>query len=258
MKLIVMALVAVAGSFALRPRNARSSGHARRHNASEHKDLIGRTSIKSVSSRNQRFFINGFRERSQIRRRRDFYDYLTLTTATFAALGAAVAAWFTWDQATIARNQQIISLRAYVSPDVAPAPGLDERGLPTLSLTLSNMGQTPAYRLVSHTSMVLNGKNSYQSPEQNRVQGDCSFITDFNTTGVELGKNPTTERIGVNRNLNNQSIHDYANGEYSILLNVLICYRDVFGITRHIEFCRKWFPGWPRTVQCENFRDQHD
>lgn len=78
--------------------------------------------------------------------RRDAYDWFVLAIAFSALAATGAAAYFTWQQAAVAREQMQRALRAYVivEPQLTAHP---KTGRPLVRFATENMGQTPVYDL---------------------------------------------------------------------------------------------------------------
>lgn len=76
--------------------------------------------------------------------RRDTYDVAVLVIAFLALIAAGAAAFFTYQQAEIARDSAQRQLRAYIVVEVELVRSNDS---PLAKLAAENMGQTPLYDL---------------------------------------------------------------------------------------------------------------
>ncbi|MDO9710112.1 hypothetical protein [Paracraurococcus lichenis] len=191
-------------------------------------------------------------------RGRDIYDWMVFFVAVLALIAASAATWFTWEQASVARDQEVRSLRAYVTLTVEPDTLSNERGVPRVKITAENLGQTPAYRLDFGASLYIK-EFAAKGPINNKSENNCKYILSNNLIGSALGK-------GLVSQFNVFSFSGYTKeeqaivdtGAYTVQVIAQACYRDTFGITRSVIICRNWYAGWNRVVACPDHYDEYD
>jgi len=196
------------------------------------------------------------RKEQQFWRRSLLASWAAVVAAVAAVCFAAGAFTQARQQADTAQDQEVRSLRAYVSVDAAPALTPDGEGLPGVLVKAENVGQTPAHQVYISSLVTITGRGD--PLVKDRKGEDCAYITETATGGLSLGRKPFEERFGVGLSKTKLAQATVASGIYEVRADILVCYRDVFNAVRHVRACRRYFNGWNRTITCQGEQDEHD
>jgi hypothetical protein len=170
--------------------------------------------------------------------RRDRYDWIILWLVVGATIAAALAAGFTWWQASIARDNAKKELRAYVF--VKPFRHVNNvvanRSLQTLVI-IRNGGQTPAANLVLRASIAVRSMPPDPSPGNfmSATRQEFETILDPSTQGrgkIFNSEQPITPE-GIAAIDGGQQAQIYVWG--------VATYQDVFDVRHNSYFCFRYF-----------------
>lgn len=181
----------------------------------------------------------------------DAYDWFVLAVAVLALLAAGAAAWFTWEQAAVARDQMQRSLRAYV---VIEAELAAERGTgrPYVKFNAENMGQTPVYRL-HYVVMTTLRQSSYDDlPFRETMLANCDAASPRweRTGGATFGKT-SAYGMGFSDSLKpGGSVASLFAGGRSAVAYGTACYRDIFGRAHAVRMCLEWHSEDQKPREC--------
>jgi hypothetical protein len=160
--------------------------------------------------------------------RRDAHDWATLAVLGLTLVAAACAAFFTAQQASIARDQEHRALRAYLVAKPEVMQPWDNTVSNPIRITLTNLGQTPAYHVhvfdwLSDTGTDITGATGIRCRETVASAGG-------DDPGITIG------RDGVSRALAMQKSPDEKlTGDLTVAGTA--CYEDVFGEMHAARFC---------------------
>lgn len=190
--------------------------------------------------------------------RRDTYDWAVFFVAVLALVAAAAATWFTWEQAAVARDQEIRSLRAYLTVKVEPDTFATESTTPRVQITAENLGQTPAYRAEFGATLSIEQFGA-EGPPNRKGASDCAYMLSHSPIGTVMGKEPHSSRWGFRiSGYTDKEQALLASGNYTVQVMASACYQDAFGITRSVSVCRNWYSGWDRLSTCPGHYDEYD
>lgn len=188
------------------------------------------------------------------RQGRDAYDWFVLAVAVLALVAAGAAAWFTWEQAAVARDQTRRSLRAYVVVTAKLIRGPADPKGPLVQIDLENMGQTPVYD-ASVTAISAAARFTDRAlPFGEMMRMDCARYlaqpqvrseTFGKAHAVRVGMGP--EDFGAGKDL-----PALRRGEKTLTTYGTVCYRDIFGAAHAAPFCHQW-----SSVDAAPFRCPH-
>lgn len=173
--------------------------------------------------------------------RRDAYDWIVLAIAVLAFVAAGAAAWFTWEQATVARDQTRRTLRAYVVADAELLLDHDRQGA-FVEIAVENMGQTPVYDLffVTWNSII----RQYESlPYKHNLTFDCKgeYAPQWVRRSRTFSKNHSSG-LGVGSSSEPiKSLDELFQPLGSrVVAYGTICYRDIFREIHTVRVCFEW------------------
>ena len=179
-------------------------------------------------------------ERSE--QRRDAYDKANTLVLSLTLIAAGMAAYFTAQQASIARDQEHRALRAYIV--VTGQLITDKDGQSVFAqLTYENMGQTPVYDLFFDgvPAVLTQGE---EMPFKSSLSYDCKSNPEgmIHTRGRTFSK-MASERMGLSiSNAGNPSTFSeiFSATDRSAYVYGTVCYRDIFRAIHSIRVCFRW------------------
>jgi hypothetical protein len=187
------------------------------------------------------------------RQRLDAYDWFVLAVAVLALSAAAAAAWFTWEQAAVARDQMRRSLRAYVVATAKLVRGsADPKGL-LVQIDLENMGQTPVYDASVTAMAAAVGIMESRVPFNLVMRMDCGqYLAQPQVRSETFGKTyaayagMSPEGYGGS----GQDLPALRRREKLLVVYGTACYRDIFGAAHAVRFCYRWFSEDGAPLRC--------
>jgi hypothetical protein len=180
-------------------------------------------------------------QQQRAQQRRDTYDGVTLIIAVLACFMAGAAAWFTWEQAEVARDQTRRALRAYVVVDAEIGPDGAGRGQ-FVWFKAENMGQTPVYDFMLNVNTAVVRAPYEDLPFRESMRAGCArghggdweaFATTFSRTysyGLGFSVNGRQVRELPDAFEDGRSVYGYGTA----------CYWDVFDQPHAVHFCYVW------------------
>lgn len=195
-------------------------------------------------------------EREQNHRRqdrRDTYDRLTLIAVVFACGFTGIAAWFTWDQATLARDQTRRALRAYVVIEAELAAGSEDQR-PYVKFTAENMGQTPVYNFFFNVITTLRAPPFEDLPFRELMLIDCNVVSprQERTFGKTFGKTHVGRlSFSDDEVAGGGTASLFREGKRAAVYGTA-CYRDIFGQAHPFRFCLEWHAEQQPPQQCSD------
>lgn len=164
--------------------------------------------------------------------KKHWLDYAVFMAAFVAAIGGMAAAVFTGWQAWIAKDTAERQLRAYIASTPDWIYEFSETIPVQIRYTLSNHGQTPAYKF-AHAAVV--EIMPYPLPPKHPLPLMPTLIESTRTlhpNSIVYGLVPATRTFSksdINKAIANDGIRIYVLG--------LIEYKDAFGTVRQTRFC---------------------
>jgi hypothetical protein len=167
-----------------------------------------------------------------------------------AAVGAVLAAIFTWWQVQVTKDTEKRQLRAYVWIAPGEIEGFKVGQVPRIPVTIRNGGATPAY--LTGTLLALRRESAPQPgqhvslqtnfpPLQPLSEGRGDFIFQDHTLTLLVPNLAPLDQLTVDR---------VQQGEWAVYVFGRVNYKDVFDAVHFVEFCYYWTGGKP-PGQCE-------
>lgn len=194
------------------------------------------------------------------RQGRDAYDWIVLVVAFLALVVAGAAAWFTWEQAAIARDQMRRALRAYVVVAAKLVRGSADPEGPLVQLDLENMGQTPVYDASVTPLTAALGIEETRLPFSMVMRLDCEHhLAQPQVRGETFGKTHAVySGIGPQSSRAGRDLPALRSGEKMLMAYGTACYRDVFGAVHAARFCFQWFSESAPPRRCSHDVETND
>lgn len=150
-------------------------------------------------------------------------------------LGAGAAAVASGYQASIARDQEHRTLRAYVVVRATLKDGFSSSGGPVADLAIENMGQTPVYdakSFVTTEALLIGGAG--MPTRLSEVTVDCAQkLSQEQVHGTTFAKNHL-EETGISK------AKLPADDQFLFYVYGTVCYRDIFQAIHHTRLCFVW------------------
>lgn len=188
-------------------------------------------------------------EHKRADQRRDAYDKVNTTILALTLMAAGTAAFFTYQQAATARDQERRALRAYVIAKPVLLTQLSSGKAPFVQIGLENMGQTPAYDVTVIDALAASRPDNVSLPIEDLANVDCRQVSS-DVKGITLSHTANGPSIGLDEDRSQAEIADITRGSKLLIAYGTVCYSDVFKERHSLRFCFRWFVKDTAPEQC--------